>query len=168
MLYQRVNAEWRKRFNWPLWHDPESADEYVIRQLHVCLDENQSEFDQQNGLLAKVMVDFLNATDITAALKTNDVPDGSLNRLQLLLMESGFPDAPSRVEPLRVIQALRSAGAAHKKGENYPAALKRGGIDGMALVDASMKVFQGAVNFLEWTRSEVLQIADDGPPPLGS
>ena len=63
MLYPRTNEDWRKNHGWPLWHDPEPEDEYVMRQLHVCLDENQSEFDQQNGLLAKAMVDFLNVTE---------------------------------------------------------------------------------------------------------
>lgn len=168
MLYPRLNAEWRKRYNWPMWNEPGPGDEYVMRQLHVCLDENQSEFDQQNGMLAKVIVDFLNATDIKTALKTTDVPDGSLNQLETLLIETDFSDAATRVEPLRVIQAMRSAGAAHKKGENYAAALKRGGIDGVALVDASMKLFQGAVDFIEWMLKDVLQIADDGPPPLDS
>jgi hypothetical protein len=168
MLYPRLNKEWHKRYNWPLWNEPGPGDEYVLRQLHVSLDENQSEFDQQNGILAKVMVDFLNATRITTALKATDAPDGSLNRLETLLIENGFSDAGKRIEPLRVIQALRSGGAAHKKGENYISALKRGGIEGIALVDASMKVFQGAVDFVEWMLKEVLHIVDDGPPPLDS
>jgi hypothetical protein len=145
---------------------PESADEYVMRQLHVCLDENQSEFDQQNGLLAKVMVDFLNVTEITNALKTSDPPEGGLNRLEAFLLESGFSDAAAQIEPLRVIQNLRSGGAAHKKGEKYAAGLRRGGVEGMPLVDASIKLFQGAVDFIEWTRKHVLQIKDEGPPPL--
>ena len=168
MLHPRINEEWRKRYNWSLWHDPEPADEYVMRQLHVCLDENQSEFDQQNGLLAKLMVDFLNVPELTKALKTSTPPDGGLNRIEAFLSESGFLEASVRIEPLRVIQGLRSAGAAHKKGEKYTAALKRGAVEGMPLVDASMKVFQGAVDFLEWIHTHVLQIADDGPPPLDS
>jgi hypothetical protein len=166
MLYERTNDEWSKRFSWSLWQSPESADEYVMRQLHVCLDENQSEFDQQNGLLAKVMVDFLNVTEITNALKTSDPPEGGLNRLEAFLLESGFSDAAAQIEPLRVIQNLRSGGAAHKKGEKYAAGLRRGGVEGMPLVDASIKLFQGAVDFIEWTRKHVLQIKDEGPPPL--
>ena len=166
MLYPRTNEDWRKNHDWPLWHDPEPEDEYVMRQLHVCLDENQSEFDQQNGLLAKAMVDFLNVTKITDALKTSEPLDGGLNRLEALLTESGFSEASARIEPLRVIQSLRSAGAAHKKGAKYTAALKRGGLDGLPLVEASMKVFQGVVDFISWMRTDVLQIADDGPPPL--
>ena len=31
-----------------------------------------------------------------------------------------------------------------------------------------MKVLQGAVNFIEWVRSEVLKIEDTGPPPIDS
>lgn len=168
MLYPRTKEEWRKKHGWPLWNDPEPEDEYVMRQLHVCLDENQSEFDQQNGLLAKAMVDFLNVTKITDALKTSEPLAGGLNRLEALLTESGFSEASARIEPLRVIQSLRSAGAAHKKGEKYTAALRRGAVEGMPLVDASMQVFQGAVDFIEWTLRHVLQIADEGPPPLDS
>ena len=166
MLYPRTNDEWSKRYNWPLWHKPEPADEYVMRQLHVCLDENQSEFDQQNGLLAKVMVDFLNVANIRNLLKTSDPPDHGLNGLEAFLLRIGFSEAAIRIEPLHVIQNLRSAGAAHKKGKRYAAALKRGGLEGMPLVDASMKIFQGAVDFIDWTRKDVLHITEDGPPPL--
>ena len=166
MLYPRINEQWRSRYNWSLWHEPNPADQYVMRQLHVCLDENQSEFDQQNGLLAKVMVDFLNVAEVTTALKTSAPPEGGLNRLAAFLTETGFSEAPTRIEPLRVIQSLRSGGAVHKKGEKYAAALKRAAVEGMPLVEASVKVFQGAIDFLEWMRSVVLQIADEGPPPL--
>jgi len=53
MLYARINEAWLNRYGWPVWYDPKPEDQYVFRQLHVCLDENQAEFDQQNGLLAK-------------------------------------------------------------------------------------------------------------------
>jgi hypothetical protein len=168
MLYHRINEAWLKNHQWPLWRDPESGDQYIVRQLHVCLDENQSEFDQQNGLLAKLLVDFLNKEEITKALNTNDPPEGSLNRLELFLTSKGFPEAKQRIEPLRVIQNLRSTGAAHGKGENYTNTLTRGGLEALSLVDASIKVFQGAVDFIEWVRTDVLKIEDTGPPPLES
>jgi hypothetical protein len=168
MLYRPTNEAWSKRFGWPLWCDPKSEDQYVFRQLHVCLDENQSEFDQQNGLLAKVVVDFLNVDEITKALNVPKPPGGGLNRLELFLTKAGFAAAKPEVESLRVIQNLRSAGAAHTKGEQYAAAMKRGGLLGLPLVDASMKVFQGAVTFVEWVRNDILEIKDTGPPPLDS
>jgi hypothetical protein len=113
-------------------------------------------------------VDFLSVDEITNALHVLKPPDGGLNRLELLLTKAGFTAAKQQVESLRVIQNLRSAGAAHTKGEQYAAAMKRGGLLGLPLVDASMKVFQGAVTFVEWVRNDVLEIKDPGPPPLNS
>jgi hypothetical protein len=166
MLYGPTNEAWSKHYGWPLWCEPKGQDQYVSRLLHVCLDENQAEFDQQNGLLGKMMVDFLNVDQITKALKVKDPPDGSLNRLQLFFTDAGCKDANQQIEPLRIIYNLRSAGAAHPKGEKYAAAIKRGDLEKLPLVDASMKVFQGAVNFIDWVRSDVLTIKESGPPPL--
>lgn len=84
------------------------------------------------------------------------------------MVEAGFTEAKQQIEPLRVIQQLRSAGAAHGKGTNYLVAMKRGRLERLSLVDASMKVLQGSVNFIEWVRSEVLKIEDTGPPPVDS
>jgi len=114
------------------------------------------------------MVDFLNVDEVTKALNTSEPPEGGLNRLELFLSASGFAEAKERIEPLRVIQNLRSAGMAHGKGDRYAAALKRGGLEALPLVDASMKVFQGGVDFIEWVRTDVLKIEDTGPPPLES
>lgn len=166
MLYSRINGAWSKQYGWLLWREPEAEDQYVFRQVHVCLDENQSEFDQQNGLAAKLVVDFLNEGEVTKTLKNGTPPPGGLNRLELFLIEAGFTDAKQQIEPLRVIQQLRSAGAAHGKGSNYLAAMKHGQLDGLSLVDASMRVFQGAVNFMDWVRTDVLKIEDTGPPPI--
>jgi hypothetical protein len=123
------------------------------------LDENQTEFDQQNGLLAKLVVDFLNVAKITEALKLEKPPNGGLNRFELFLTERGFAEAKRELEPLRIVQQLRSTGAAHVKGTNYKEALKRSGLNGLSLIDASMKVFQGTINFIRWLQTNVLKIA---------
>ena len=158
-LYPRVNEWWTEQYGWPLWCDPEPEDRYVFRQVHVCLDENQTEFDQQNGLLTKLIVDFLNEPKITENLKTGKPPIGGLNRLQLLLTERGFAEAKRQLEPLRIVQQLRSTGAAHGKGTNYEKTLKRSGLEGLSLIDRSLKVFHGAVNFVQWVQTKVLKIA---------
>lgn len=93
MLYPRINEAWSKRYGWLLWREPESEDQYVFRQVHVCLDENQSEFDQQNGLAAKLLVDFLNEDELTKMLKSGAPPQGGLNRLELFLVDGGFTEA---------------------------------------------------------------------------
>jgi len=158
-LYSRLNECWTEQYGWPLWCDAQPEDRYIVQQVHVCLDENQTEFDHQNGLLAKLIVDFINVTKITEELKTEKPPDGGLNRLQLFLIDRGFAEAKRELEPLRIVQRLRSTGAAHVKGLNYKEALKRSGLEGLSLIDASIRVFRGTVTFLEWLQTKVLKIA---------
>ncbi len=93
VLYPRIKAAWSTHYHWPLWRD-EPADEYVLRQVHVC-GTNQSEFGHQNGLLA----DFLNVSELTNALNAEKPPDDGLNRLELFLTEAGFPEARDRIDP---------------------------------------------------------------------
>ena len=166
MMYPVVNEAWAAKYGWQLWREPQPEDRYVFRQLHVCLDENQSEFDQQNGLLAKVIVDFVNKERLTAALMEPTPSEGGLNVLQAFLEQDGHTDAKEQVEPLRVIQQLRSAGAAHGKGANYAAAMRRGELVGLSLVGASMKVFQGAVAFITWIGAMVLKMPAPEPWPI--
>jgi len=115
-----------------------------------------------------VILDFLNVDEITKALKIEKPPEGGFNCLELFLRDGGFAEAKQRIEPLRLIQNLRSACAAHTKGDRYRAAIKSGGLEGLLLVEASMKAFQNAVNFVEWVRSEALEIKDTRPSPLHS
>ena len=96
---------------------------------------------------------------ITEALRTEKPPKESLNLLEPFLTDRGFAEAKQEIEQLRIVQGLRSTGAAHGKGTNYEKALKRGGLEGLPLIDASMKVFQGTVNFVQWVQTKVLKIA---------
>jgi hypothetical protein len=148
-LYPIANKKWRAQYGWSLWREPHSEDRYVFSQLHVCLDENQTEFDQQNALLAKLLVDLLDEENIVARLKDQEIPAGGINRLELLLTSEGVSDARGIVNPLRTVQSLRSAGAAHAKGTRYAEAMERTGLQGRPLIEASMALFHGAVAFVE-------------------
>lgn len=156
-LYPRANMLWQKTHGWPLWCEPTEEDRYVFHQAHVCLDESQTEFDQQNGLLAKLLNEFLNEEKIQAALRTQPADPGKLNLLQQFLVEAGYADAKKRLKPLRAIQELRSTGMAHPKGNKYKEAMKRAGLDTFSLVQASMKAFADAAEFIEWLKVDVLK-----------
>lgn len=148
-LYPRVNGAWEKKHGWALWREPVQQDRYVFNQVHVCLDDDQAEFDQQNGLLAKLLNDFLNEEKIKAALKVQPKDPGGLNRLQQFLMEAGHTDVEQRIKPLRVVQDLRSKGSAHRKNSEYVQSLQRSGLESLPIVEASMKVFASVVQFIE-------------------
>ena len=155
--YSRVNKRWCDVFGWPLWNEPLKEDRYVFRQVHVCLEDNQAEFDQQNGLLAKLINDFLNDAQISNALIAQPKNSGSLNHLQQFLIEKNIADVEKHIGPLRVVQGLRSSGVAHGKGKNFQAALRRANLDTLPLLEASRRIFQGVADFIEWLRSSVLK-----------
>ena len=155
-LYPRVNELWKRKYGWLLWREAAEEDFYIFRQVHVCLEENQAEFDQQNGLLAKLLNDFLNEAKITAAIKAQPTPIGGLNRLQQFLLDSGHADAEAHIKSLRLVQDLRSKGSAHRKSEEYTSCLERAGLAGLSIVECCSRVFSGAVGFVEWIRTAVL------------
>lgn len=96
----------------------------------------------------------------------HDTPNGSLNRLEKFLTNSDVNEAKEQIESLRIVQQLRSAGAVHGKETDYADALRRGRLDGLSLVSASMKVFEGTVRFVEWLQAKALNIKEDKPSPI--
>lgn len=155
-LYPAVNERWLQKFGWALWREPEPEDRYVLNQVHIALDDNQAEFDLQNGLLAKLLNDFINQPEIKTAVKCPPPNEGSLNWFHQWLVEAGVTDADSRLKPLKLIQELRSKGSAHRKGSEYAKVLQRASLDGQSLVEASRRVFLGAVGFLEWLSNDIV------------
>ena len=145
--------------------EPKDEDRYIFKQVHVCLDEQQSEFDQQNALLAKLVV-ILSKTSIAQSLNSKEPLQGGLNCLESFLNEAGFVESKQQLRPLRLIQNLRSTCSANTKGDNYTAALRRADLEELPLVEASGPIFQGIVNFLDWIQLKVLEIEDGGPPAL--
>src|SRR5207247_1074522 len=99
----------------------------------------------------------LNDAEIQKALVEQPANSGGLNRFQQFLVENGHADADSRIRSLRIVQELRSTGAAHGKGEKFQAALRRANLDGLPLVEASMEIFRGVADFIEWMRISVLK-----------
>jgi hypothetical protein len=53
--------------------------------------------------------------------------------------------------------ALDKDSAAHAKGSNYTKTLKQSGLDGLPIIEASIKIFTGVVEFIEWLKMDVLK-----------
>lgn len=147
-LYRRVNEKWQEIYGWPLWLDAPEGDAHLLRQAHVCLEDSQAEFDQQNGTMAKLLCEFLNEKSLRASLR--EPPVGSANQLRDFLLAEGFTDANEKLGPFFVFQSLRSTGAAHRKGDEYEKKMKRAGLLGVPLDEASFQLFARTVASFEW------------------
>jgi hypothetical protein len=152
--YPRVNAAWKARFGWPLWKDPHAGDEYVFKKIHVSLNDGQSEFDDQNLLLAKLVVDFLNENELEKG--ANDLPKEAkgIAKLTGFVEANGLTGGKPHLQFLRNLQSIRSKGV-HRKDERYTKALGALGVESLNRVDASRLIFQMAVELLQWLESAI-------------
>jgi len=153
--FQRVNDKWEKRFGWPLFRPLTRDDEHFFTPLHVPATNDQSEFDGQVLALAKVLVDSLNEEEIAKQIVITDGLKG-LRKLETFLQSRNADAALSCVQVLRDIQSLRSAGTAHRKGDNYKKLAEKLGLNAKDLRTVFNDILTAATSFLATLESELL------------
>ena len=92
-------------------------DEYAFKILRVPLTNDQREFDEQIAALTKVFIDSLNEKELAKGIMNKENAKG-LDKFETWLQSQNFRSDPM-MQFLRKLQALRSAGTAHRKGDNY-------------------------------------------------
>jgi hypothetical protein len=117
--FNTFQKKWEKKFGWKLFKTLLDEDLHHFKTLHIPLNEEQKEFDEQVMSLTKTLIDSLNEkklkNEITIELK--DEAKG-IDKFQAFLESKGKP-FPEMIQFLRDLQALRSTGSAHRKGSKY-------------------------------------------------
>ena len=103
-----LDKAWEKRFGLVLFRPFHRADEGILEQIHIPSGNGEPEFEAVIMALTRALVDYIDES----SLKGADAK-GSINKLEAFL--SGY-DIVTDLKPLRDLQNLRSAGAAHGKG----------------------------------------------------
>lgn len=106
-----LDKAWRKRFGLALYRPFHCADEGILEQIHIPSGNGESEFEAVTMALTRALVDYIDES----ALEGADAK-GSINKLEVFLSAN---DIVADLKPLRDLQNLRSAGAAHGKGSKY-------------------------------------------------
>lgn len=106
-----LDKAWRKRFGLALFRPFHRADEGILEQIHIPSGNGEPEFEAVIMALTKAFVDYIDES----SLKGIDAK-GSINKLETFLSGNGIV---ADIKPLRDLQNLRSAGAAHGKGSKY-------------------------------------------------
>lgn len=106
-----LDKAWRKRFGLALYRPFHRADEGILEQIHIPSGNGESEFEAVTMALTRALVDYIDES----ALEGADAK-GSINKLEVFLSAN---DIVADLNPLRDLQILRSAGAAHGKGSKY-------------------------------------------------
>ncbi|BDB63437.1 hypothetical protein [Rhodococcus sp. RDE2] len=105
-----------------------AEDARNFTSLALCT--NSTEGQRNQGIIA-LAIGLVEALDVKVLRKVAGTDDQSLNCLQKIVEDSNG-NASDLVGPLRLLQGLRSTGAAHMKGSNFEATLVRAGLDSIS------------------------------------
>lgn len=146
-VYRRFMERWRRRHGWDLLRPMKQGDEHHLRVLRVPMTNDHAEFDSLVLSLTKLLVDSINEEALVRS-GVNPELQGSITKLEEFLTRADFPDVATHVKFLRSLQGLRSAGAAHRKGEKYERAAAAAGIGAQPLADVFARILNDASTFL--------------------
>lgn len=149
-----------------LFRPLDEADAHLRDGLHVPATNVAREFDVQIQAMAKMVGDSINVQAIKkrAGLRIDgQAIKGSLDLLEAWLKQLNIPeDGLSRVmAPLRLLQQLRSQGAAHRRGSGYLLLIRAAGLEDLTNIERVQRVMVAATHaFIELT-SLLAAIPDD-------
>jgi hypothetical protein len=125
--YYKALEHFQTAYGFDLFLELSPEDSHCFSTLHVPVNNEQKELDEQIQNLAKVLNDSLNKHFL------DNTTDKSIDALESFLTEKfGSQKARDLVEPFRIVQNLRSYGAAHRKGKDYPKFIARYGLAGFS------------------------------------
>lgn len=127
--YTHLNEAWLKKFGWPLFRPPHEDDAHILTQFRVPISESLGEFDNQVLFLVKLVIDSLNESELAKACGGALPNEKGIGKFERYLKAQGYANAPRDIEALRLLQRLRSTGAAHGKGENFDKVRTSVGLD---------------------------------------
>jgi len=122
VLKQRLvslQEAWTAQYGWQLFRQLHDDDAHVLKQLRVPLSDSLAEFDHQMVLLTKLLIDSLNDAELARELGGANLDEKSIAKLERFLKARKYPATDRDIQLLRLLQAARSTGAAHRKGEKY-------------------------------------------------
>lgn len=117
--YERLGRKWREVLGWPLFLEPDTGDAYLLTTIRVPVTTSQVEFDQQVLALTKLLVDSLNEQALVAEVGPGEKDEKGISKFERFLVQRNCPQTAAVTQFLRDLQALRSAGSGHRKGDRY-------------------------------------------------
>lgn len=131
----------------PVYNPWNVHDQIAFDGLHLPTANEQSEADNLTLRLAKGIVDYLDVKAVRHLPGVKDANGQSINCLQDWVADCGA-DTEKLISPLRLLQGLRSTGAAHARGSGWDKTLTRAGLNGLGPNELFIQVLALATDAL--------------------
>ncbi|MDE2775086.1 MAG: hypothetical protein OXI77_04000 [Chloroflexota bacterium] len=156
--YSRFSRCWREESGWDLFKPLSEADSHHLTTLHRPFTSESSELDRLVLSLSKLLVDSTNVRKIKNEIPDFEIKDTrgikkkSLTILEEYLVQRDFVDSGNYIECLRIVQDIRSASAAHRKGRKFQRVSKSVGLDSRTTQQIADEIFNTLTDFLDSLR----------------
>ena len=158
--YTRLNEAWAAKFGWPLYRPPHEGDAHIFKQFRLPISESLGEFDTQILFLVKLVIDSLNESEL--AKRSDVTPDEKgITKFDKYLKAKNYLNSDRDIAALRVLQNLRSSGAAHAKGKNFDKIQKSVGLDRHSPRTVFRNLLNGVNQMLSDLSGHFVPTADD-------
>lgn len=119
--YDELASACNELLDWQVLEPLSKGDEHHLATLREPSTEEQSEFDALVLSLTKIIIDYLNEDKLAALLLSSVIGKNmkGIDKLEAVFAAANPEGASPHVQFLRKLQALRSAGAAHRKGKKF-------------------------------------------------
>lgn len=131
----------------PVYREWDPADQIAFEGLHLPTSSEQGASDALILTLTKGVIDYLDVKAIRS-LPGSDPKAPTINALEAWVkVTGGDPDVLTA--PLRILQGLRSAGAAHSRTRDWKATLTRAGLDSLTPDEQCARLLTATADVLE-------------------
>lgn len=128
-IYVQLNEAWVGKFEWSLFRSPHKDDAHVLRQFRLPISDSLGEFENQVIFLVRLVIDLLNEVKLAEACGGSAPDEKGISKFERYLHKQNYPHVDRDINTLRIIQNLRSSGAAHAKGNNFDKVQASVGLD---------------------------------------
>ncbi len=125
--FSSFKKKWNRQFGWDLFKPLRAEDRHHLKSLRLPLTNDQKEFDEQVGSLTKILIDSLNEEGLGKGVAIQKENPKGIDKFEAFLKSKNLR-FPEMVVFLGDLQALRSAGIAHRKGKNFDKIAKEFGV----------------------------------------
>jgi hypothetical protein len=156
-LYDRLQMSCKEYLGWQILLPLTEGDFYYLKEIRVPSTDEQKDFDDLVLALTKILVDSLNEKEFNKLIPASERSEikGGISRLERALQVCGFSGYESHIRFLRDLQELRSAGTAHRKGNNYQKIAKEFNVDDQSLSAVLKVILILSIKFLDFLEAVV-------------
>lgn len=158
VAYSKLSKSWREKLEWDLFKPLSEADSHHFYTLHRPLTSEPSELDGLALSLSKLLVDSANVSKLKKEIPDFCSKDSrgndkkSITILGEYLSHKYGANTEKYLDCLRIVQDLRSASAAHRKGKKFQRVSKSVGLDSRTTKQIADEIFTMLTDFLNSLR----------------